>query len=286
VARSVAVKSTKATLPEAPPYLVAICVAAILLVVYVITIAPTTQFWDTSEYIAAAKVLGIPHPPGNPLFVLIAHVWGMLPLAAGYALRINLLAAVTTAAAAGFLFLVAERMLASSAALPRWLRLLSAAGGTIVGGTSFTVWNQATVNEKTYTISVLSITLIMWLALRWADDVATRKSDASWSTDRYLVLIAYLLALTNGNHMMGLLGAPVVVVYLVWTEPGAVTRWQLWAALLAVAVIGSTIWAFLPIRAAHFPPINEGPCWPRCSVCSRCGVPHGSGGATAAPPPP
>src|SRR2546426_10973081 len=78
---------------EQPPYGIAAAVTLAILALYVATIAPTTQFWDTSEYMAAAKVLGIPHPPGNPLFVLIAHGWGLLPLAAGYGLRINLLAA-------------------------------------------------------------------------------------------------------------------------------------------------------------------------------------------------
>src|SRR5438034_7186830 len=79
--------------PEAPPYLMAALVSLGALILYVVTLAPTTQFWDTSEYIAAAYVLGIPHPPGNPLFTLLAHTWGLLPLAAGYAMRINLLAA-------------------------------------------------------------------------------------------------------------------------------------------------------------------------------------------------
>ena len=210
-------------------------------------------------------MLGIPHPPGNPLFDILAHVWGMLPLAAHYALRINLLAATTSALAAGFLFLVADRMLASACALPRWLRWLTAGAGTVVGAASFTVWNQATVNAKTYTISLLSITGIMWLAMRWADvrELGTgqpgRAGDHSaMGSDHYLVLIAYLLALTNGNHMMGLLGTPLVVVYLLWTEPSALLRWRLWVAILAVVVIGSTIWVYLPIRAAHFPPINEG----------------------------
>src|SRR5216683_4489881 len=86
--------------PERPPYLWAGVVSLGALVLYVLTLAPTTQFWDTSEYIAAAYVLGIPHPPGNPLFTIIAHTWGLLPLAAGYAMRINLLAAATSAVAA------------------------------------------------------------------------------------------------------------------------------------------------------------------------------------------
>ena len=94
-----------------PPYFAAALAAAIVLGVYLATLAPTTAFWDTSEYIAAAKVLGIPHPPGNPLFTLMAHVFALLPLAASYAQRVNLFAAVTSAAAAGLWFLVAERWL-------------------------------------------------------------------------------------------------------------------------------------------------------------------------------
>ena len=63
------------------------------LALYVATLAPTAQFWDTPEYIAAAYVLGIPHPPGNPLFVILAHTWGLIPWMQSYAARINLFAA-------------------------------------------------------------------------------------------------------------------------------------------------------------------------------------------------
>ncbi|HEY6107755.1 MAG TPA: DUF2723 domain-containing protein, partial [Gemmatimonadales bacterium] len=64
------------TTSQKPPYLWAAFVFLGTLALYVATLAPTTQFWDTSEYIAAARVLGIPHPPGNPLFTMMAHVWG------------------------------------------------------------------------------------------------------------------------------------------------------------------------------------------------------------------
>src|SRR6267154_5239439 len=83
-----------------PPYLMAACVSLGALILYILTLAPTTQFWDTSEYIAAANTLGVPHPPGNPLFVLMAHVWGLLPLARAYAERSNLFAAATALHAA------------------------------------------------------------------------------------------------------------------------------------------------------------------------------------------
>ncbi|HET7042673.1 MAG TPA: DUF2723 domain-containing protein, partial [Gemmatimonadales bacterium] len=138
-----------------PPYRWAALVGAAIFALYVATLAPTTAFWDTSEYIAAAKVLGIPHPPGNPLFTLMAHVWGMLPLAADYAVRINLFAAATSAASAGLWFLVLERWLRSLVPL-RGARLVAAAAGVLVAATTWTVWNQSTVNEKVYTVSMFS----------------------------------------------------------------------------------------------------------------------------------
>src|SRR2546423_15100513 len=78
-----------AVAPERPPYLIAALVSLATLLLYIVSLAPTTQFWDTSEYIAAAKVLGIPHPPGNPLFPLVAHVVGRIPWPANSGVRIN-----------------------------------------------------------------------------------------------------------------------------------------------------------------------------------------------------
>ncbi len=124
-----------------PPYRWAAATGAVVMAIYIATLAPTTAFWDTSEYIAAAKVLGIPHPPGNPLFTLMAHVWGLLPLAASYAARINLFAAATSAATAALWFLVAERWLREIVP-ERWPRYGAAFAGSLVGATSWTVWNH------------------------------------------------------------------------------------------------------------------------------------------------
>ncbi len=190
-----------------PPYLMAGCVSLGALILYILTLAPTTQFWDTSEYIAAAYTLGIPHPPGNPLFVLIAHVFGLLPFMAGYAARINLFAAATSAVSAGCWFLVAERWLRSFVSV-LWARRAAALAGALVSATVFTVWNQSVVNEKVYTLSLLSIALILWLIVRWDDQ------PAGEAHDHYLLLIIYLLALTATNHMMGVLVGPVVMVLL------------------------------------------------------------------------
>jgi hypothetical protein len=235
-----------------PPYLAATLTGAAVLGVYLATLAPTTAFWDTSEYIAAAKVLGIPHPPGNPLFTLMAHVFGLLPVAASYAARINIFAALTSALAAAFLFLVAERWLRGIVPV-KWARYAAAFGGTFVGAMSWTVWNQSTVNEKVYTISLFSIALILWLVVRWADEPENPRRD------RWLVLIMYLAALTSTNHMMGVLVLPAVGIYVLWTDWRVLLKPWLWGAAVGAVLVGISVnYLFLPIRAGQYPPINEG----------------------------
>jgi transmembrane protein TMEM260 (protein O-mannosyltransferase) len=240
---------------QSPPYGYAALVAAVVLGIYVATLAPTTAFWDTSEYIAAAKTLGIPHPPGNPLFVLLAHAFGLLPLAASYAVRINLFAAVTSALSAGLWFLVAERWLRNIVP-DRTLRLGAAAAGVLVGATSWTVWNQSTVNEKVYTVSLLSIALGTWLAVHWGDD------EESEHRDRWLVLIAYVLALTSTNHMMGVLAAPALGVYVLWTDWRLITRaWVVlmgWVLLLAVTGLWGGVFTWILGGLGVTPPGQPG----------------------------
>ncbi len=237
---------------ERPPYLWALGTAILVFLIYLATLAPTTAFWDTSEYIAAARVLGIPHPPGNPLFTIMAHTFGLLPLSSSYAVRINLFAAATSAAAAGFWFLVAERWVRSVVS-HKWARYGAAFGGVLVGATSWSVWNQSTVNEKVYTVSLLSIALVMWLVVRWGDD------DPGSHRDRWLVLIAYVLALSSTNHLMGLLAVPALVVYVLWTDWRVLTRPPVLVGILVAALVGISLnYIYLPIRAGQYPAINEG----------------------------
>ena len=236
---------------ERPPYVLACLLALGALTLYVATLAPTTQYWDASEYITAAHALGIPHPPGSPLFVILGHTWGLLPLGTDYARRINLFAAVTSAAAAGFWFLIAERLLRAIVTVA-WVRRLVALAGTVVGATAFSVWNQSVVNEKVYTVSVLSIALVLWLALRWGDQPADARRD------RYLVLIVYLLALTATNHLMGVLAGPAVLVYVLATDPRALVRPRFVAGAGLVAAVGLSVNLFLPIRAHFDPYLNQG----------------------------
>ena len=243
--------TTQAELDYRPSYLAAALTSLALFVLYAITLAPTTAMWDTSEYIASAFVLGNPHPPGNPLFVLVGRVFAVLPLPFSVAVKINLLAAVTGAASAGFWFLITERVLVGWLT-SRWQRITGGLLAAVIGGTAFTVWNQSVVNEKVYTVSLLGLAAISWLTVRWSDD-----PDGP-TADRLLVLIAYLLGLGYSNHMMGFLAAPAVAVAVLVRRPQTILRWKFLLVCAAAVFVGITVFAFQPIRAAYFPAINEG----------------------------
>jgi len=235
-----------------PSYLAATITSLVIFAIYIATLAPSTAMWDTSEYISAAYVLGLPHPPGNPLFVLIGRVFAILPLGhLSVAMKVNILAALTSAIAAGMWFLITERVLVGWLQ-DRWQRIAGGAVAALVGATEFTVWNQSVVNEKVYTVSLMGLAIISWLIVRWSDD------PDSPIADKLLVIIAYLLGLGFANHMMGFLAGPAVVVAVMIRRPRTFLRWKLWLACSGALLLGMTPFLTQPIRAAHFPPINEG----------------------------
>src|SRR5678815_3025207 len=234
-----------------PSYKAAAIAALLVFLLYYVTISPSAWMWDTGEYMAAAKVLGLPHPPGNPFFMLIAHVFGEMPLPGGYAQHINIMAALASAASAGFWFLITERIL--SGWIPKsWQRLTGAALATLIGATAFTVWNQSVVNEKVYTMTLFFFTAVSWLMISWTDDPAGPKAN------KRLLMVAYLLGLGYANHPAGFLAMPAVGVAILVKRWQTFLDWRLLLKGLPALAIGLTPFSSEPIRAAYFPPLNEG----------------------------
>ncbi|MDB4878162.1 MAG: hypothetical protein JWM41_4608 [Gemmatimonadetes bacterium] len=236
---------------QRPSYAAAFITALAVLGIYLLTMAPSTAMWDTSEYIAAAYSFGLPHPPGNPFFVIVGHMFSLLPIASNVAARINVLAAICSAVAAGVWFLIAEHVLRDWLE-SRWQRIAGGVLAALIGATAFTVWNQSVVNEKVYTVSLTGIAIISWLAVRWSDDPDQRKAD------RLLIMIAYLCGLGYANHMAGMLPAPAVALAVIVRRPSTILRWKLLLACAVAMFVGITPFATQPIRAAYFPALNEG----------------------------
>src|SRR5438270_878479 len=191
--------SSADALPEAPPYLWAGFVALGALILYVATLAPTTQFWDTSEYIAAAYVLGIPHPPGNPLFTLIAHTWGLLPLTS------------------------TNHMM-----------------GVLVGPVVMVLLYPPFKRQRAMGLGGLAARRIEW---------------SQWLVfcSAYALIVASGLESSTPLKLAAVLFAAALVYALAYARNGDFA-----VAVLLVAVVGVSVYLFLPIRAAHFPAINEG----------------------------
>ena len=240
-----------------PDYAGAVLAGLGVFLLYLVTLAPTTAFWDAGEYITVAHVLGIPHPPGNPLFVMIARAWDVL-LSAGtgaagriggagewpVAVRINLLSATCSALAHVFLFLVIERSLRPADGV---MRRVGATCAVLMSATAFTVWHQSNVNEKVYTLSFLTTMLVLWLALRWRD---TRNA-------KLLVVAAYITVLSATNHLMGVLIAPAVLLFVYRVDRRALLSPRVWATTLPLVLLALSAQLFLPIRAAERPVVNE-----------------------------
>jgi hypothetical protein len=227
-----------------PPYRAALGVTGLVLGIYILTLAPTVTFWDAGEFIAAAKTLGIPHPPGTPLFVMIAHVWAMLIPVGEYAFRTNLLSAVLSAAAAGLFFLVAHESIRQftiglDSGTTRLLSLAGAAAAAILGATTFTNW-QNSVETEVYSVATFSIAAMCWLAHVWRRERGTDRAP------RVLLLIVYLAGISIGNHLLSLLAGPGVLMFLITTlrRSPASDPTQRRGEWSQVAVVGG-VWALL-----------------------------------------
>ena len=236
-----------------PPYRAGALVGAAIFALYAWTLAPTTAWWDASEYITTGHLLGIPHPPGNPLFVSVARTWSLLlaPLGLPVAVRINLMAAFASATASFFFFLIGHRIL-SAVLEEHWMAIVGAASGALMGATAYTVWNQSNANEKVYTVSVAIVAAASWLVLRWYDQ---RDKPAGL---RALLGALYLMVLGAANHLMSLLPLPAFGLFVLLAGPAILFRKGFWIRAAPLVVLGLSFNFFLPIRAAQDPIINEG----------------------------
>jgi len=199
---------------------------ALLLVVYLSNLAPDVTFWDAGEFIASAHSLGIPHPPGTPLFVLLLAGWARLFPFLPYAVACNLFSAVCTATAG----LLSARLIGRGPRLERgrndgWYVL----AGVLCAGAMSTVRLNATETEV-YAASIALVAIMLAVA-----DRAGHSANARWR-----VLTAYLIALAVPLHLSALVAAPVAV-YLAASNDDGLIDWQTALSLLGVtiAVIGA-----------------------------------------------
>ena len=193
----------------------------LLLFVYVITLAPGVTFWDAGEFIAAAHVFGVPHPPGTPLYVALGRAWTLLlGDVIGVARAMNLLSAVATASAGA----LAACIVAHGGA--RRESTWGAVAGALCAGLMSSVWANATETEV-YAVSLLYVMVMLACADRASDD------DAA-AGDRWTLATAYLIALIPAIHLSALVGAPAAAVLASRRRGGG---WNVGRSVMLVGVM-------------------------------------------------
>jgi len=207
------------------------------LVLYVWTAAPTVTLEDSGEFITAAHRLGIPHPPGYPLWCLWAHLFTWLPLGS-VAERVHWSSGVAGAATVWLVFRVALRVLGDRSA---------ALLGALALGASTIFWAQSVVAEV-YALNAALCMLLLLLALRWRDD-----RRVGW-----LYALAFVVGAGMGNHFLLALAALPVLGLLVVVDRRALLRPRVLVVGALLLALGLSVYLYLPLRATADPPLNIG----------------------------
>ena len=177
-------------------------------IVYFDTMAPSVSYWDCGEFIAVSYTLGVPHPPGSPLFLLLGRIASMLPISQDIAFRVNILSPLVSALAVMFLYLIIVQF------VNHWRgRVESSTDTLIVFGAGFvgaltfaftdSHWFNA-VEAEVYAFSTFFTAIVVWLILVWSE-----KADQK-GHERYILIIAYMIGLATGLHLLNLLTIPFV----------------------------------------------------------------------------
>ena len=192
--------------------------AALLL--YICTLAPTVTLTDSGELIVVAHGLGVAHPPGFPLWVMLAHLASLVPLG-NVAVRINFSSALFAALASAMLTLVVAELIITASYLPKTkergarkktkaadsavdpvLIFAPAVGAGLVMAFSRTLWSYATIAEV-YTLNTLLILTVFFLMLRWRRCIVADQTNISAPItihDSWLYAAALVFGLALGVH--------------------------------------------------------------------------------------
>ena len=179
-------------------------------IVYFNTMAPTVSFWDTGEFIATSHILGIPHPPGSPLFLLIGKFFSLIPISSDIAFRVNILSPIFSALTISLLFLICNQFierLNNYASSDSFLRISSSFIASLTFAFTHSHWFNA-VETEVYAFSGFITALVVYLILIWS-----KNKDRDYNVI-YLMTIIYLFGLGTGTHLLNLLTIPFIALII------------------------------------------------------------------------
>lgn len=223
-------------------------VFAISAAVYTLTIEPTASFWDCGEFIATSLKLQVGHPPGAPLFMIMGRLFTLL--AGGntelYSVMVNMMSALASAFTILFLFWtithLAKKIVVGDKEITTG-NIIAIIGAATVGALAYTFsdsfWFSA-VEGEVYASSSLFTAVVFWAILKW-ENVAGEKY-----ANRWLILIAYLMGLSIGVHLLNLLTIPAIVLVYYFKKYKPTTKGTIWALIISAGILGAIMYVIIP----------------------------------------
>jgi tetratricopeptide (TPR) repeat protein len=201
-------------------------------VIYYLTKAPTFSLWDCGEFVACSHILGIPHPPGFPLYIILGRVFAWLPIDADIAVRVNLLSCITASVAVMFGYLITVRLIRywykdQANIYNRIIIYIGGLTGALFMAFSTTHWANS-VEAEVYSPTMALMTIIYWLVLKYFEHRETGKAT------HYLLLVTYLAVLGVGIHLTLYLIMPVAALYFILKKEAGLREWALISAFFVV----------------------------------------------------
>ena len=221
-------------------------VCAIACTVYIMTMEATGSFWDCGEFISSTFKMQVPHPPGAPLFVMLGRMFIVLfqglfgngPESA--ARSVNLMTAMASGFTILFLFwsithFARKIVLTAKDAVPTGQQLFSIMAAGVVGALAYTFsdsfWFSA-VEGEVYGMSSLFTALVFWAILKWEHNADNPGAD------KWIIFIFFLMGLSIGVHLLGILTIPSIVMVYYFKRYKATPWGTVWAFLISCAITG------------------------------------------------
>ncbi len=223
-------------------------VFAVAATTYLLTMEATASFWDCGEFISSAYKLDVGHPPGAPFFMLTGRFFSLFASdPSQVALMINALSALCSAFTILFLFWtithLARKVLMPNREAYDICNTIAVLGAGVTGALAYTFsdtfWFSA-VEGEVYAYSSLFTAVVFWLILKWEE-----RSDRDGS-DRWLILIAYLMGLSIGVHLLNLLAIPAIVLVYYFKKYEASVKGALLALGVSAVILIFVLYGLIP----------------------------------------
>ena len=215
--------------------------------VYLSTLEPTASFWDCGEFIASSYKLEVGHPPGNPVFQIVARVFTFFGGKEQAAVLVNAMSALCSALTIMFLFWtithLGRRILERNGEELSLGSALAVLGAGVVGALAYTFsdsfWFSA-VEAEVYAMSSLFTAVVFWAMLKWEE-----QADAPYA-NRWIVLIAYLMGLSIGVHLLNLLTIPAIVFIYYYKKYPFTMKGAIYTLIASGVILAAILFGIIP----------------------------------------